>query len=236
MTDPLSVNFSKVFQSLQKIQCHLLFEFNVLFFLSIYLQICLLYHKNSKSINLTIQQQKRSWLNIGFLLANFLHLLLNRLQVLKYNRSVLLLFHLFCYFFSAWRSVCTTVTLVTYNWLIKFVNKVGSTVLDKNVFEVFAIVVLFATKADLPVNFTIFHCRMSTIQPAWPDCTTSECWHTCCWHFCSCSSHKTIPSLREFFVTKKWSRFRRFVIFVSIGFTQVYVMKARIGYKEKWSF
>ena len=59
------------------------------------------------------------------------------------------------------------------------------------------------TKADLPENFTIFHSRMSTTQPTWPVCTTSECWHTCCGHFCSCSSHKTIPSLRELVVTQR---------------------------------
>ena len=32
----------------------------------------------------------------------------------------------------------------------------------------------FVTKADCRGNFTIFHHRMSTIQPAWEGCTTSE--------------------------------------------------------------
>ena len=167
MTDPLSVNiFPKFFRVCERY--NVIYFLNLMFyFLSIYLQICLFYHKNSKSINLTIQQQKISWVNIGFLLANFLHLPLNRLQVLKYKTDpCCCCFICFVTFFSAWRSVCTTVTLVTANWLTKFVNKVGSTVLDKNVFEAFAIVVWFATKADVPVNFTIFHCRMSTIQPA----------------------------------------------------------------------
>lgn len=45
-----------------------------------------------------------------------------------------------------------------------------------------------------------FHCRMSSMQPTWVGCTTSECLHTRCWPFCSCSSHKVIPSHRELVV------------------------------------
>ena len=72
-------------------------------------------------------------------------------------------------------------------------------------FRLFATVAKI-TKADRPVNFTIFHCRISTNQPAWPVCTTSENWHTHCRHFCSCSAHKTMPSRRELDVTQHWSR------------------------------
>ena len=89
------------------------------------------------------------------------------------------------------------------------------------------------TKADRPLNFAIFHCRMSTNQPAWPVCTTSECWHTRCWHFCSCGSHKTIPSLRELVVTQLWTD-RCTVTYLSIGFTQVFIIIARIGCRVKW--
>ena len=66
------------------------------------------------------------------------------------------------------RSVCTTVTRVTTRWLEKFVDKVGSTVFDRNLYCVFATSGTI-TKADCPVNFTILKCGMSTIQPAWPD-------------------------------------------------------------------
>ena len=95
----------------------------------------------------------------------------------------------------ALHSVSTTEAWGT-NLGVKFVDEVGSTVFYKNICWVSA-TSRAITKTDLPDNFTIFHCRMSTIQPAWPDCTTSKCWHTRCWHFCSCSSHKTMPSLGE---------------------------------------
>ena len=126
--------------------------------------------------------------------------------------------------------VCTTVAWVTMRWA-KFVDEVGSTVFYRNTSWVFATSISI-TKADRPRNFTIFHCRMSTIQPPWPDCTTSERWHTRCWHFCSCSSHKTIPSLRELDVTQLWT-VRCCVTYLSIGITQVFIMKARIGYEVK---
>ena len=135
---------------------------------------------------------------------------------------------------SAWHSVCTTIAQLTFRWPNKVVNEVGSTVLYKNVFYDFAfsLFIFFVTKADLFGSFTIFHCRMIIIQPARVDCTTSEVWHTCCWHFCSCSSHKAIPSLKEWIVTQLWTvRFN--VTYLSIGFTQVFIMIARIGYKVK---
>ena len=129
-------------------------------------------------------------------------------------------------------SVCTTVAWVTTRWLYKFVDKVGSTVFYKNTCCVFA-TSRAITKADRPSNFTIFHCRMSTIQPAWPVCTTFECWHTRCWHFFFCSSHKRIPSLRELVVTQLWTE-RCIVTYLSIGFTKVFIIIARIGCKVKW--
>ena len=96
--------------------------------------------------------------------------------------------------FLALRSVSSTIARLT-TWWNKIVDKVGSTVFHLNTYAFFA-TSRASTKADLPVNFTIFHCRMSTIQPTWPVCATSECWHTRYWHFCPCSFHKTIPSLR----------------------------------------
>ena len=124
-------------------------------------------------------------------------------------------------------SVCTTVAWVT-SWLYKFVDKVGSTVFYRNIYLVLA-TSRAITKADHPGNFTIFHCRMSIIQPAWPVCTTSECWHTCCGHFCSCSSHKTIPSLGEWVVTQRWSMWRCNVTALSIGITQVLIIITWVG-------
>ena len=122
--------------------------------------------------------------------------------------------------------VCTTVAWGTIRW-VKFVDEVRSTVFYKNIYWLLA-TSRAITKADRPLNFTIFHCRMSTIQPAWPVCTTSVCWHTCCWHFCSRSSHKTIPSLREFVVTQFWTG-RCKVIYLSIGFTQVFIIDDNRG-------
>ena len=137
-----------------------------------------------------------------------------------------------CIFAS--HSVCTTVAWITTRWVVKFVDEVGSTVFHQNLFWVFANRVprWMITKADRPLNFTIFHCRMSTIQPAWRDCTTSVCWHIRCWQLCSCSSHKTIPSLREWVVAQLWIE-RWNVIYLSIGFTQVSIMIARISCKMK---
>ena len=43
---------------------------------------------------------------------------------------------------------------------------------------------------------------------------------------------KTIPSSNEFFVTKQFTPCLLFC--VSIAFTQVWVIMARIGYEEKW--
>ena len=143
---------------------------------------------------------------------------------LRINLWVLLLLEIF-----ASHSVCTTVARVTSGWMSKVVDEVGSTVFNQNIVWVLA-TIRAITKADPPCNYTIFHCRMSSLQPAWPVCTTSECWHTCCWHFCSSSSHKTIPSPREWTVTQLWTM-RCFVTFLSIGFTQVFIMIARIRYK-----
>ena len=145
---------------------------------------------------------------------------------LRFNLWVLLFLKIF-----ALHSVCTTVTQITYWRLEKFVDIVWSTVFHKNLLWAFA-TSRAITKADFSGNFTIFHCRMSTIQPAWPACTTSVCWHTRCWHFCSWSSHKTIPSLRELVVTQLWI-VRCFVTFISTGITQVFIMITRIGYKVK---
>ena len=138
-----------------------------------------------------------------------------------------------CIFAS--HSVCTTVAWTTTRWVVKFVDEVGITVFHKNLRWEFANrgPRWTITKTDRPLNFTIFHYRMSTIQPAWPVCTTSVCWHIRCWQFCSCSSNKTIPSLRELFVTQHWTE-RCNVIYLSIGFTQVFIMIARISCKVKW--
>ena len=127
-------------------------------------------------------------------------------------------------------SVCTTVAWVTTRYLLLFVDEVGSTVFYRNTCCVFATSNAI-TKADRPWNFTIFHSRMRTIQPAWPVCTTFVCFHTFSWHFCSRSSHKTIPSLRESVVTQT---FFFSITYLSIGISQVFIMIARIGYQAKW--
>ena len=135
---------------------------------------------------------------------------------------------LFLEFFAS-HSVCTTVAWGTTR-LVKFVDEVGSAIFYWNYSLMFA-TGRTITKADRLVNFTIFHCRMSTIQPTWTECATSVYWHTCYRHFCSCSSHKTIPSLWDFAVTQACFRF--FVNSVSIGITQVFIKIARILYKAK---
>ena len=125
-------------------------------------------------------------------------------------------------------SICTTVAWGTNRCAYKSVDKEGSTVFYRNSFCVLA-TSRAITKTDHPGNFTIFHCRMSTIQPAWRVCTTSECWHTRCWHFCSCSSHKTIPSLGEWVVTQQCFICRCNVTALSIGITQVLIIITWVG-------
>ena len=132
------------------------------------------------------------------------------------------------HYFFALHSVCSTVAWVTIR-REKFVDEVGSTIFHWNA-DFISATGSTMTKADLSLNFTIFHCRMSSIQPAWPDCTTSENWHTRYWHFCSCSSHKTIPSLKKLAVTQLWSCD---VTYLSFGITQVFIMIAGIGCKVK---
>ena len=127
--------------------------------------------------------------------------------------------------------VCTTVAWVTINRWVKFVDEVGSTDFYRNISWEFA-TSRSITKADRPKNFTILHCRMSTMQPAWPGCATSECWHTRCWHFSSCSSHKTMPFLRELVVTHLLV-LGCYVTALSTGITQVFILIARIGYEVK---
>ena len=136
-----------------------------------------------------------------------------------------------CIFAS--HSVCTTVAWITTRWVVKFVYEVGSTVFHKNRCWVFANREprWTITKADLHLSFTIFHCRMSTIQPALPVCTTSVCWHTCCWHFCSCSSHKTIPFLRELIVTHRLVQGCN-VTALSTGITQALMMITWVDWKS----
>ena len=137
---------------------------------------------------------------------------------------------LFLEFFAS-HSVGAAVAEATTLCVMKFVDKVGSAVFYRNPYWFFANRGLpwTITKAYCSMNFLTIHCRMSSFQPAWPVCATSECWHTLCWHFCSCSSHKTIPSLSELGVTKRWSRCYCYVVFVSIGVTQVWVMMTGIG-------
>ena len=128
-------------------------------------------------------------------------------------------------------SVCATVARRTHRRLMKFVDIVGWAVLHRNWGLGFATLRLI-TKADLPEYFTIFHCRMGTIQPAREGCTTPVCWHTCCWHFCSCCSRKTIPSI-EFCITPRFL-IGSIVTAFSFRMTQIFVFIARIDCKVKW--
>ena len=75
---------------------------------------------------------------------------------LRINLWVLLLVEFF-----ASLLVCTTVAVGTNKW-VKFVDEVRSTVFYRNMFIIFA-TSRAITKADRPLNFTIFHCRMSTV-------------------------------------------------------------------------
>ena len=126
----------------------------------------------------------------------------------------------FVKFFSS-RSVCSTVPWITIKWLKKFVDKVGSAVYYRNCVPFFT-TAEFIAKADRLGNFIVFHCRMSTIQPAWPVCTTSERWNTACGHFSSCRFYKTIPPFTELVITSLLTEGCCKAAF-SIGITQIVI-------------
>ena len=63
--------------------------------------------------------------------------------------------------FFVLHSICTTVAWLTSRW-VKFGDEVGSTIFDWNSDCIFA-TVRTITKADLPFNFTIFHCRTTNL-------------------------------------------------------------------------
>ena len=123
--------------------------------------------------------------------------------------------------------ISPTVTHRTTSCFKQSVDKVGFTIFNWNFYSMFATGGTIAM-ADIPENFTIFHCRMNTIQPTWPCCTTSVCWHTRCWHFCSSTSHKTIPSLNEIDVTKIIIK-GCFVVIFSLRLCQACVVVTTIG-------
>ena len=116
----------------------------------------------------------------------------------------LFLFFFFFQFFQLFSpsSISSTVAPTTFWCFMEIVDIEGSTVFYNNIYIAFAICIKI-TKADLSFDFTIFHCRMSTIQPTWPVCTTFIGLHTRCWHFCSSISHKSMPSHNELIVTQR---------------------------------
>ena len=78
--------------------------------------------------------------------------------------------------------VCAAVAGKTTRGLKNFVHVKWLTIFNWNCAWIFATCSTIA-KADRSGKFTIFYCRMGTIQPAWPVCTTSVCWHARCWQF-----------------------------------------------------
>ena len=142
------------------------------------------------------------------------------------SHSMSFLFFFFFFHFLAPCLISPTEAQITKWQGNQIVDKVGSTVFHKNIFFDFATGETI-TKADFLGNFTISHCRMSTIQPTWPVCTTSVCWDTCCWHFCSCSSHKTIPPLK-LSVTRRWIMVGCYVIAFSFRICQICVVVTTI--------
>ena len=135
---------------------------------------------------------------------------------------------LFISFFSP-SSVCSTVAWITIKWVKKLVDKVGSAVYHQNSVG-FLATGAFITKADRPGNLTIFHCRMSTIQPTWEVCTTSECRNTTCGHYSSCRFHKTIPPFTELVITSSLI-LRCVKAAFSIGITQVFIFVTCVSCK-----
>ena len=150
-------------------------------------------------------------------------------KTLEYGYLRIKVWVLFFLELFASHSICSTVAWGTTRWQKKLVDEVGTTVFYKNLYRIFA-TFFTITKADILFNFTILYCRMSTIQPAWVFCLTSEYWLTRCWHFCSCSSHKTIPSLGEWRVTQQCFISRCNVTALSIGLTQVLIIITWVGY------
>lgn len=125
-------------------------------------------------------------------------------------------------------SVWTTIAHISIWCRKEFVYIIGSTAFHRNFHCIPAAATSF--KAYRPSYFTIFHCRMATIEPARPICATSEFRNTLCWHFCSCGSHKTVPARREFVVIIDVNMVKACVVCVlSCSVTQIFVVETCIG-------
>ncbi len=96
--------------------------------------------------------------------------------------------------------VGATVTHVTSRCWNQLVDIVGAAVLHINV-DRFLAANIKLVKADLSCDYTLSHCRMSTIQPAWEVCITSALRWTCGRHLRPCGSIKTIPANKKGIVT-----------------------------------
>lgn len=91
-------------------------------------------------------------------------------------------------------SVGATVTVVTTRCTIQLVYVIGAAVLHFNACDFAAAIRYRLAKADFSCDYTLGHCRMGTIQPAWKVSTTSFQQWTCGRHFFPCSSFETIPT------------------------------------------
>ena len=90
--------------------------------------------------------------------------------------------------------VSAAVTEGTFPKAKQIVDVVEATVLYLNVEPVDA-TALKPVDADFSFDFTLSHCRMTTIQPDRIGCITMELRWTCGHHFCACSSLEAIPAI-----------------------------------------
>jgi len=89
--------------------------------------------------------------------------------------------------------ISAAVTGVTIPYVTQLVDVVVAAVLHLNGDEYLTTAKLI--DADVSCDFTLSHCRMTTIQPDRKVCITTFHRWTCCHHFCACSSLEAIPAI-----------------------------------------
>jgi len=81
-------------------------------------------------------------------------------------------------------------------WVNQLVDVVGAAALYLNR-DLFVTTAFKFVNASISPDFTLSHCRMTTIQPDRIGCITTVHRWTCGHHFCACSSLEAIPAIES---------------------------------------
>ena len=127
--------------------------------------------------------------------------------------------------------ICATEALVTARCAIQFVNIIGGTILHFDNLMV-AFTIWRRAKVNYAFYFALFHCGMSTVQPAWRVCSTSVFVHACGQHSCSCVTLEAIPTFCKTIVTQRNDVISDCIRVFSISGVQDFVSSTYINLTE----